>query len=197
MLERLALTLAHQVKALNAEETESVEVLTFGFTIILHYLFTLLLVLAVGLLHGEIWLFLQIALSFTFMRVLTGGAHLDHSIGCTLLSVLFITAISWVPFANNYAWILYGISGGLLIWKYAPYYEAHQVVHTEHWERRKKRIAYILIVLFIILAMFMSAQGLVLGVLLQGGLLTPIGLKVTRQLNRFILKGGETNEENS
>ena len=196
MFEKWAETLAVKIKQFNPEETAPVDVLIFGLTIMLNLLFTISLIMIVGLVLGVPWLMAQITISFTLLRILTGGAHLDRSLACSLTSMSFIILIALLP--NTKVLVsLYFLLSFLLLLRYAPYYEEHQLVHSKQWEQKKKVIASLWVFTAMVLFHLFDQHGFILGALLQTFLLTPVGINLTHNLNTITSKGGVQREENS
>ncbi|WP_183040992.1 accessory gene regulator B family protein [Salipaludibacillus neizhouensis] len=196
MFERWAILFADLIKRINPDETDSVEVLVFGFTIIFNLLFTFLLLFITGFLLDHLFILLQVAVSFMVLRMLTGGAHLDHSLACSLTSILIILAFSFFPISSILIYT-YLIIIVLLVIIYAPYYEPHQVTHSKEWEFKKKQLAYLWLALSLLFFHFFHQPGLILGALLQSLLLTPYGINFISKINILTLKGGDNHEKNS
>lgn len=196
MVEKLAVKTAKKIKQANPEETEPLDVLIFGFTIFYNLLLTWLLILTLGLAAGAFWLAAQIALSFMVLRILTGGAHLDQSFACTSATALLV--FSFVFFPESPVFIYTALAVGLVcIVFYAPYYEPHQLVHSQKWERKKKYAAVLWVMISLLIYMLTGMPGFIKGVLLQALMLTPPGIYFTHALNSFTRKGGENHEKNS
>ncbi|MDQ0340091.1 accessory gene regulator B [Caldalkalibacillus uzonensis] len=196
MFEKWAVTAADYIKKANPEETEPHDVLVFGFTILFNVLFTLFLLFCIGWLLEVPFLVLQVALSFMIVRILTGGAHLDHSLACSLASILYILVSLLLPI-NDLLMNSYFAATILLLLRYAPYYEPHQLKHSQQWERKKKLLAIIWVIISIVLYHFFLQPGLLFGALLQALSLTPAGINLTHMLNTMLAKGGENHEKNS
>lgn len=196
MFEKWAMFAAEQIKAANPEETAPMDVLVFGLTIMFNIIFTVTIIMGIGWLLGVPSLLAQITISFMLARILTGGAHLDRSLACSLTSISLIILASLLPVTPFliYAYVCLSL---ILLLRFAPYYEADQLRHSQAWENKKKATA-ILWVLFTLAAYrFLGMEGLVLGVFLQALLLTPAGIAVTHKLNNLIVQGGERSEKNS
>lgn len=195
MFEKWAVAAANYIKQANPEETEPHDVLVFGFTILFNILFSLTILLLIGWALGSAWLILQIALSFMIVRIFTGGAHLDHSLGCAIVSISYILLAMLLPTSPLFMYIYFGFSL-LLILYYAPYYEPHQLKHSPEWERKKKTVATLWVIISLIIYQLLLQPGVLLGALLQALSLTPGGITITHKLNRLFLKGGEIHEKN-
>ncbi|MBE3571183.1 MAG: accessory gene regulator B family protein [Bacillales bacterium] len=196
MFEKWAVALADQIKKINPEETEPHDVLVFGFTILFNLLFTFLLLLIVGWIIGVPLLTVEVALSFMILRILTGGAHLDRSIACSITSSILVLAFVWLP-VSPILLFCYFVVSLLLIARFAPYYEPHQIKHSKQWEQKKKRASILWVIFTFIIYYIFSSPGFVFGALLQALLLTPAGIKFIHKLNNFTMKGGEYYEKSS
>ncbi|MCD8502417.1 MAG: accessory gene regulator B family protein [Bacillaceae bacterium] len=190
MFERWAVIFAHKVKEANPEETEPHDVLVFGFTILFNLFFTSFLILLFGWILGVGLLTLQVMVSFMFIRLLTGGAHLDHSLACSITSLIIITIFVRLS-VNTSLVTMYFMITLIFLLRYAPYYEPHQLKHSKDWERKKKVVAILWVVLSGIAFYFFNVSGFVIGALIQSLLVTPIGIGLTHKLNKFLPKGGE------
>ncbi|WP_100405820.1 accessory gene regulator ArgB-like protein [Bacillus solitudinis] len=196
MFERWALVFADFIKKANPDETEPHDVLVFGFTILFNLLFTFTLIIMSGWLLDIPFLTLQVAFSFMLLRILTGGAHLEHSLACSLTSFSLLFVFVWLPVSNILITIYITIILINLLC-FAPYYETHQVKHSAKWERKKKLVALLWVLISLVIYFLYDQTGLVIGALLQALLLTPAGIKLTHKLNTFSSKGGEIHEKNS
>ncbi|MEJ9150713.1 accessory gene regulator ArgB-like protein [Bacillus smithii] len=196
MFEKWAVALADQIKKINPEETEPHDVLVFGFTILFNLLFTFLLLLIVGWIIGVPLLTVEVTLSFMILRILTGGAHLDRSIACSITSSLLVLTFVWLP-VSPILLFCYFVASLLLIARFAPYYEPHQIKHSKQWEQKKKRAAILWVIFTFVIYYIFSSPGFVFGALLQALLLTPAGIKFIHKLNNFTMKGGEYYEKSS
>ncbi|WP_141432626.1 accessory gene regulator ArgB-like protein [Bacillus sp. 03113] len=196
MFEKWAILLANRIKEINPEETAPHDVLVFGFTIILNLLFTFFLLFFTGWLLGKPFIIVQVTLSFLLLRMLTGGSHLTASLACSIMSLLFILSISYLPI-NTPLIITYSVLSFFFLLQYAPFYESHQVIHSKEWERKKKLLSLFLIFIASGLYFIFHLPGFVLGAFLQSLLLTPIGINFIYFLDRKASKGGDQIEKSS
>lgn len=196
MFERWAIVFADQLKKVNPEETEPHDVLVFGFTILFNLLFTFLFILIIAIFLGIPFLALQVTLSFMLLRIFTGGPHLEKSLACSITSIVIILAFVFLPHSPVFIFSYFAISM-LIIIRYAPYYEPHQLRHSDQWEKKKKRLALIWTGVTVLIYLFFNQNGFLLGTFLQTLMLTPIGIRLTHLLNKVTLKGGEYYEKNS
>lgn len=190
MIEKWAIIAANKIKHMNPEETAPHDVLVFGFTIFINLFITFSLIIIAGFLFGKPLLSLQIAVGFMTLRILTGGAHLDRSLACSINSLCLVALFLWLPVTNTLI-LIYAAISLLLIIRFAPYYEPHQMKHSAEWEAKKKKAALACIVLSPVLFFTLQTPGFVTGALLQALLLTPIGIAATHKLNTFTNKGGD------
>lgn len=187
MFEKWAVAAANKIKEANPDETAPHDVLVFGFTILFNLFFTFFILLLLGFLFHIPFLVVQIFFSFIIVRILTGGSHFDQSLACSFVSIIFILLIIWLPI--SFASIcLYFVLTVILILKYAPYYEAHQVVHSKAWEQKKKMFALLWVTFTFIFYFLTGLYGFVLGAILQALLLTPVSISVTHKLNTIFQK---------
>ncbi|MET3505407.1 accessory gene regulator ArgB-like protein [Halalkalibacter oceani] len=190
MIEKWAIIAANKIKQMNPEETAPHDVLVFGFTIFINLFITFSLIIVAGFLLGKPLLSLQIAVGFMTLRILTGGAHLDRSLACSINSLCLVVLFLWLPITNGLI-LVYAAIALLLIVRFAPYYEPHQMKHSAEWEAKKKKAAIGCVGLSLILFFTLQTPGFVTGALLQALLLTPFGISATHKLNTFTNKGGE------
>ena len=184
MFEKWAILAADKMKKVNPEETAPHDVLVFGFTILFNLFFTFLILLIASFLLNITLLALQIFFSFMILRILTGGAHFDESLLCSLSSIIFILLIAFIPVHSPLIHI-YFITTVVLIIFFAPYYERDQVVHSKQWEQKKKPVALLWVTLCYLFYHLSGASGFLIGALLQAFLLTPVSIRVTHKLNKL------------
>ncbi|GIN70600.1 hypothetical protein J14TS2_10750 [Bacillus sp. J14TS2] len=199
MIEKWAISLANQIKKANPEETAPLDVLVFGFTIIINLLLTGFLIALAGWVLNAFYLILQVGVSFMILRILTGGAHLNQSIACAVTSLILLISMVLLPVNDIYVYS-YWLLSLLLILKYAPYYEEHQLKHSAQWEKKKKIFAIVWLTASLAFYLWLGQSGFIFGALLQGILLTPLGIKTIHTLDHFInlhFKGGDKNEKAS
>lgn len=196
MFEKWAIAAANQLKKVNPEETEPHDVLVFGFTILFNLLFTFTLIIILGAFLGVPLVALQVTLSFMLLRILTGGAHLEQSLACSITSIILIFAFVWFPHSPMFIYSYFIVSILILI-LFAPYYEPHQVKHSKQWEKKKKALALLWTSAAMLIYFFFQQPGFLLGTFLQALMLTPVGITLTHMLNTMTMKGGEYNEKNS
>ncbi|MGO4890614.1 accessory gene regulator ArgB-like protein [Anaerobacillus sp. MEB173] len=188
MFEKWAIVFANQIKKSNPDETEQHDVLVFGFTILFNLLFTFVLVLVFGALLGALGLLLQVTISFMLLRVLTGGAHFDDSLTCSIMTLALVIAFILLPSFPLLMYVYFIITIGLLL-LYAPYYEPHQLQHSKEWERKKKYAAILCVCISMVIYQLFGQPGFVFGSLLQALLLTPVSINCTYKFNTALKKG--------
>ncbi len=197
MFEFLASTTATKLKQINPDETAPHDVLVFGFTIFFNLLFTFLCLIVFGVLLGVFGTVIQVGFAFMLVRILTGGAHLDASLPCSLMSTTFILLFTYMP-TNSF--FIYGafILTLIALFRYAPYYEDHQVKHSDEWERKKKRAAFGAVIIYMLAFMLFHHAAFIHGAFLQALLLTPAGIMFTHKLNVLLsIKGGDSHEKSN
>ncbi|MBP3040541.1 accessory gene regulator B family protein [Bacillaceae bacterium Marseille-Q3522] len=183
MFEKWAVSFATLIKKMNPEETEPIDVLVFGFTIVFNLLFTFTAIFIIAWFLGVPWTAMQVAVSFMLLRILTGGAHLDRSLACSLISTTLIILCVFLP-VSTLSITIYFVITLLLLIRFAPYYEVHQLQHSLQWEQKKKRLALLCSVFALLLYVIFSLPGFVFGGMLQALLLTPPGIHFMHRLNK-------------
>lgn len=194
MIENMAVAAANKIKKINPDETAPHDVLVFGLTILINLMITFFLIAITGFILGKLALAMQVTLSFIIVRILTGGAHLDRSFACSINSLCLVIAILWIPISTELV-LAYMIITILFLLRFAPYYEPHQMKHSEQWERKKKSLALIWVFISLTLYILFDIPGFLIGSFLQAILLTPFAIKFTHKLNSIISKGGENDEK--
>ncbi len=189
MIENLAIRTANLVKNMNPDETESHDILVFGFTLFYNLFITISLIFLVSIPLGKLSLALQVTIAFMLVRILTGGAHFDRSFVCTLSSLIFIIVALYLPSSPIFIYSV-SITSFILIILFSPYYESHQLKHSKQWERKKKVTALLLIIIATLIYSIFGVHGFLTGVFLQSLLITPISVFLFHKLNDFICKGG-------
>jgi len=94
----LAYKVAARIKHANPEGTSSVEVMQYALGIIFNTLFILLATAIIGIVTGHFVEFMTFLLSFSILRLASGGFHLRTAFACNIVSVLLSTLI---PFLFN------------------------------------------------------------------------------------------------
>lgn len=93
MIEWLASYLATRIRSVIPEHASGHAVLQYGLIIIINLFITLTLALFIGGMMNELSDTLIGILTFALLRAISGGFHLNTSIGCMILSVCIFTII--------------------------------------------------------------------------------------------------------
>ncbi|MBB6633765.1 accessory gene regulator B family protein [Cohnella thailandensis] len=101
MIEKLALSIATSIKKVDEDQTPSIEVMKFSLITILHTLFTMVIIIIVGLVLGKPWVTLYGLLYFMLLRFFSGGYHLHSSLWCSVLSVVLMCAAPFISLSND------------------------------------------------------------------------------------------------
>jgi accessory gene regulator B len=115
VIERLALRLASAIKEVDPERTPSVDVMKFSLIILLHTLFTALIILTVGWATGKGGETAGGMLFFMLLRFFSGGYHLHSSALCTVLSVALIGAAPHIPLPPEWVMALTALNVVLML----------------------------------------------------------------------------------
>jgi accessory gene regulator B len=119
-LDAFAQRTAIRMKAINNEETASVEVLRYGLLLFINAFSILFISLLFGYITGKLMETLLTLASFALLRACTGGYHLKSSIHCILFSSALMTIIPHIPM-NQPAVLSLTIISILLILIFAPF----------------------------------------------------------------------------
>lgn len=109
-IEALSLKLAERMKSINPEKTSSVEVLTYGWMILINIIAVLIGTLTIGWLTGNLQEVMIGLFSFALLRSITGGYHFESASLCILFSILAFCLLPYVPVSSTWNIILIIIS---------------------------------------------------------------------------------------
>jgi accessory gene regulator B len=111
MLDSIANKVSISIKRANPEETCSVEVMQYSLGIILNTTFSLLMSLLIGLSLGNIMETLIFYISFSLLRVCSGGFHLKTATACNIVTTLICSLTPYFfHITGNSRWIINLIS---------------------------------------------------------------------------------------
>ncbi|HEY0828336.1 MAG TPA: accessory gene regulator B family protein [Bacilli bacterium] len=102
MIERVSERIALAIKAANPEETNSVAVMKWELSLIIHLVSIFIACSVVGLLTGKIEDTIIAFLAFVGIRFLSGGKHMKSLEGCLVVSVILISIIPHIPISSRY-----------------------------------------------------------------------------------------------
>ncbi|AMA74272.1 hypothetical protein ACH33_16635 [Aneurinibacillus sp. XH2] len=169
----------------------SVAVLQFGIEGFLHTLVTMLVLAVVAIVTGQSRDVLFLVLGFSGLRLLTGGAHVESGLGCTLVSVTILVGSSYIP-VSLWTGLLLCVLSLWLIEVYSYYLEPYQSTRPLKHKDKFKVLARIWLGLGFIFSFFESSRPFAIGLMLQALSVTPYGVRLVHSLNRLFGKGGES-----
>jgi len=158
----------------------NIQVYYYGFQIIIGGINKFLLLIILGLLLNILPQLLITTLSFSSLRIWTGGLHYDSYTKCSYISLLSFTLIALLSkyiILNQFISMLIFLSVFILILIYAP------VEHPNRPIKEKEKIKFKIIALFVlstltIIYMFANnviiCNSIIYGILLSGIIMLPI-----------------------
>ncbi|QSF43469.1 accessory gene regulator B family protein [Paenibacillus tianjinensis] len=156
------------------------DVITYSLKFILTNLITFLLILLIGITTDNLYNILLSALSFSLLRVFSGGFHINNPDLCIASSLIIVYSISNISqfTASNYN-LFFGLVSLILVIIFAPSrIEEHSIIN------KNKHYIFKIISIMIIIIGFLSKNEIIqFSFFIQS--LTLIHLR---------LKGGEINE---
>lgn len=107
MMNHLAFRIVSAIKKTNPEQTHSVEVMQYALSIIMNTLFIIIASLLIGSFTGQLQETFIALISFGWLRMCSGGAHLKTARACNITSILICSLIPHLAFhVHNYLiWI--------------------------------------------------------------------------------------------
>ncbi|QHW35754.1 hypothetical protein GZH47_33210 (plasmid) [Paenibacillus rhizovicinus] len=120
MIEKWSEKSAIAIKRMNPEQTHSIAVLTYGFTVLLNGFLTLFACIIFGAITGHFTETLISLLTFIMLRQISGGYHLRSALSCCLFSVTIFLLIPWIHVANENILYAMDICSLVLAAVYAP-----------------------------------------------------------------------------
>ncbi|MED4727183.1 accessory gene regulator B family protein [Aneurinibacillus migulanus] len=186
--------LAYHLATLLKETTghpASVAVIQFGIEGFLNTLVTTLVLILVSIITGQSIPVLFLVLGFSGLRLLTGGAHLKSSLGCTIVSVSILVGSSYIP-VSFWSSLLFCLLTLIIIEIYSYYIEPYQSTRPLKYKHKFKLLARLWIGLGFLASFFEISQPFTIGLLLQSLSVMPPGIRCVHSLNRFFSRGGES-----
>jgi accessory gene regulator B len=119
-LDGFALRTAIRMKAINEENTASIEVLKFGLLLFINSFSIVFISLLAGFVTGKLMETLLTLVAFALLRACTGGYHLKSPIQCILFSSALMIIIPHIPMNQTIAQSLTTVSI-ILVLVFAPF----------------------------------------------------------------------------
>ncbi|WP_425270608.1 accessory gene regulator B family protein [Paenibacillus helianthi] len=108
------------MKRANPEETCSIEVMQYALNILLNTFFTFIATLIIGWTLNNLTDTLIFYISFSLLRVCSGGKHLKTAAACNIVTFLSCSLIPYfLSFPGNYLWIINAVCLIIMIF-FAP-----------------------------------------------------------------------------
>lgn len=189
-MKKLAYHLATLLKN-NSGHPASVAVIQFGIEGFLNTLVTTFVLIFASIVTGQSIAVLFLVLGFSGLRLLTGGAHLKSSLGCTIVSVSMLVGCSYIP-VSFWSGLLFCLLALLIIELYSYYIEPYQSTRPLKYKHRFKFLARLWIGLGLLASSFEMSRPFAVGLLLQSFSVMPLGIRFIHSLNRLFAKGGES-----
>lgn len=115
VIDRMALSVAESIKKVDAERTPSVDVMKFSLYILIHTLFTVILICIVSLIDGKFLLTIAGLGYLMLLRQFSGGYHVHSSWLCTILSVILVSLAPFVPLDTTYIYLLTAVNAVMML----------------------------------------------------------------------------------
>ncbi|WP_379162008.1 accessory gene regulator ArgB-like protein [Paenibacillus sp. sgz5001063] len=106
----LALKISAAIKRANPEETSSLEVMQYALNIILNTLFTFLAAMVIGLFFNNVLATIVFYISFSLLRICSGGFHLKTAWACNITTALLCSLTPLMNPVGQALWILNVVS---------------------------------------------------------------------------------------
>ncbi|WP_256760865.1 accessory gene regulator ArgB-like protein [Cohnella sp. WQ 127256] len=119
MISRISNGIASYLKKEIPEDTPSIAVMNYSLYIIIHSLFTVVIITIISLSLNVFFETFIGLLFFVALRVFGGGYHLHNSNVCTVLTVIVICASPFIPISITWL-IIVNIFNLVLVSIYAP-----------------------------------------------------------------------------
>ncbi|MED1789039.1 accessory gene regulator B family protein [Brevibacillus laterosporus] len=119
MVEKFTLALAHKIKKAAPDETASEEVLAYSLSIQLNGIAIIVSSLIIGLITGKGCDTLIALVSFSLLRLFSGGWHAKTMTMCYWVSTIIFSLIPHLPIGRSFL-LYFSIISFLLVAIYAP-----------------------------------------------------------------------------
>ena len=110
MIECAAERAALRLKAINPEQTTSVEIMKYGLIMAFNGGSVLVLTMMIGWLSGRPGETLLTLGSFALLRFFSGGYHFKSAWACIVFSTALLSTLPHIPIGNAWIWILPAVS---------------------------------------------------------------------------------------
>ena len=141
MEEKLSRILTEFLISQGIGKSELFQIYMYGFELIISFLFSLSLIILIGILMRKIIVTFVFLIIFILLRRFTGGYHAPSFVLCqitTILTYLIVMEASYLFTINLYEYLILYIFGSILILKYAPIVNIKKPLSPR--KRKKNRI---------------------------------------------------------
>jgi accessory gene regulator B len=179
IIEKASLSLAKSIRA-NYPEAASEEVLKFSLNILINSVSSIIISLLVCLITGHFSAGILAILSYTLLRIFSGGVHLSSSITCCILSIIiFISSSHLVYNYFDLGLILDLTSIGIILFT-AP----SRIEQVTRIDPKYYPVLKIISIMIIFTNFFIQSHIISTSFFIQSLLTTPISYKVVYFLER-------------
>ena len=122
------------------------EVYVYGFELILSFLISSSIIIAIGIITNQIIPTLTFLITFIFIRQFTGGFHANSYIMCKIYTLLcYIGSIffSYLFPVNRFAFVILFVIGEAIIGLLAPIENPHKPLSTKEKKKHKKKSLFL------------------------------------------------------
>ncbi|QOT01035.1 accessory gene regulator B family protein [Brevibacterium sp. JNUCC-42] len=156
MIDSLAEKLARSIKIASEDDKVNEEVMKFALIISLNTAIVVLISLIIGQLTGKVVETGITILSFSLLRIVSGGFHFKSANLCTVISISFAVILPHIPITSGMNYILLALSL-LLVILYAPSnIEGHSRIPKENYSLLKGVSVIIVLSNFLFLSPILS-----------------------------------------
>ncbi|OKP84226.1 hypothetical protein A3842_08310 [Paenibacillus sp. P3E] len=106
----LAIKISAAIKRANPEETSSLEVMQYALNIILNTLITFFAAMAIGLFFNNLLATFIFYISFSVLRICSGGFHLPTAWACNIVTALLCSLTPLLNPVGQALWIINAVS---------------------------------------------------------------------------------------
>lgn len=144
MIDWISDRLALKIKAMNKEETASVELLSYFFAFSITNLAVIIITLSFGIAFNTLKETIIAMVGFAVLRSVSGGYHIKSADLCATLSSAMIVLIPFIPLQEGYI-VLLTIASFVLAAVYAPSKISNQTNIPERFHKHLKVISLAII----------------------------------------------------
>ena len=101
MIESLSMKLATRIKQENPDHPASLEVLKFSIAAVLNVFGTIILSVTVAILLDHLWATVIAMVAFAALRGVSGGYHLNSSVGCLLITSAIANILPYIQLSDT------------------------------------------------------------------------------------------------